>query len=154
VGTESQDIREMKRLLQYASNRKVGDALGVSRATVSQWSRGKDVSPARVLQVRELMLQTVGRRKRAAAPDLPGRLDEIETKLDQLIASQATVAEEAVERLTAVLSSEESEWVRVMRGALAGALAETARDEQLDDEPEAATDEAVEDEASTPLPPP
>lgn len=101
VGTEEQDIREMKRLLQYANYRKVGEAIGVKRATVSNWARGIDVSPARLIQVRELMLITAGRRKRAAAPDLPGRLDEILGYL-RLIARGVPVKDEdlaAIEEL-------------------------------------------------------
>ena len=101
VGTESQDIREMKRLLQYANYQKVADALNVKRASVSDWSRGNNVSPRRVEQVRELMLQSVGRRKRAAAPDVPERLDEIEAKIDAISGGLAPLArlEQATETI-------------------------------------------------------
>ena len=91
----------MKRLLQYANLQKVGDALGVKRASVSDWSRGNNVSPRRVEQVRELMLRTVGRRKRSAAPDVPERLDEIVGYL-KLIARGVPVSAEDLAAIEAL----------------------------------------------------
>lgn len=49
------DAAEMQDLLAYASYAKVGKALGVSRNAVSLWARGKDVTPYRLNQVRQLL---------------------------------------------------------------------------------------------------
>ena len=45
---------EMVRLLRYANRQKVGAALGVSRASVSDWAAGRHITPARLAQVRAL----------------------------------------------------------------------------------------------------
>lgn len=45
----------MAELLTYANYAKVGKALNVSRNAVRQWARGKDVTPYRVRQVRDLL---------------------------------------------------------------------------------------------------
>jgi transcriptional regulator with XRE-family HTH domain len=49
------DADEMVELLRYASRAKVATALGVSRTTTGQWARGKDVTPYRLRQVRDLL---------------------------------------------------------------------------------------------------
>ena len=45
----------MRELLAYAAYHKVAAALGVSRTSVSQWAKGRDVTPYRVRQVRDLL---------------------------------------------------------------------------------------------------
>ena len=74
----------MKRLLTYANYQKVANALKVSRASVSEWSRGIDVTPYRLDEVRALMQSVVGRRRKAppaeadgAAPEWAGRLERM-----------------------------------------------------------------------------
>lgn len=51
---ENEIRAEMVRLLRYANRQKVGAALGVSRASVSDWAAGRHVTPARLAQVRAL----------------------------------------------------------------------------------------------------
>lgn len=49
------DTERMVDLLTYANRAKVADALRVSRASVSRWAKGKDVTPYRVRQVEQLL---------------------------------------------------------------------------------------------------
>jgi hypothetical protein len=49
------DAEQMIELLTYANYAKVAAALNVSRNAVSAWSRGRDVTPYRVRQVRDLL---------------------------------------------------------------------------------------------------
>lgn len=49
------DAERMIELLQYANLQKVASALGVTRTTTSQWSRGLDVNPRRLAQVEQLL---------------------------------------------------------------------------------------------------
>jgi len=64
------DADEMQNLLTYANYKKVGDALGVTKTTVSNWAHGINVSPHRLLQVRDLLRPETARE---AAP-IEGRL--------------------------------------------------------------------------------
>lgn len=51
-----QNVSErMQALLAYANYAKVGSALGVSRASVSDWAAGKGVTPYRLMQVEQLL---------------------------------------------------------------------------------------------------
>lgn len=49
------DAEHMIELLRYASQSKVAAALGVSKTTTGQWARGRDVTPYRLRQVRDLL---------------------------------------------------------------------------------------------------
>jgi transcriptional regulator with XRE-family HTH domain len=75
------DASEMVELLRYARYVRVAEALGVSRNVVSQWAKGRSVTPYRLQQVRELL---TGQHKEAAPPDWAERL---ERKLDVLVAT-------------------------------------------------------------------
>lgn len=96
------DADEMRELLTYANYRKVGDALGVSKTAVSQWSRGKDVTPFRVRQVRDLLRPET---RRSAAPSMTRRLLagimalESAAKLTDADLARAMKAAEAFEAL-------------------------------------------------------
>ena len=75
---EDRDREEMQQLLAYANFSKVAEAVGVKRAAVSQWARGKHVTPARLEQVRELL----GTTKESRPSDVERRLEGIESLLD------------------------------------------------------------------------
>jgi hypothetical protein len=64
------DAEEMVDLMRYASQAKVAAALGVSRTTTGHWAKGRDVTPYRVRQVRDLLRPETAR---DAAP-VEGRL--------------------------------------------------------------------------------
>lgn len=49
------DSDEMRDLLAYAAYNKVAAALTVSRNTVSLWAKGRNVTPYRLRQVRDLL---------------------------------------------------------------------------------------------------
>lgn len=49
------DAEEMIDLMRYASQVKVAAALGVTKTTTGQWAKGRDVTPYRVRQVRDLL---------------------------------------------------------------------------------------------------
>lgn len=70
----------MAALLQYANYQHVGDALGVGRAAVQKWAKGKNVGARQVEQVERLYLSALGLpdAKKEAAPDIPERLERIE----------------------------------------------------------------------------
>ena len=53
----------MIRLLKYASVRKVAEALKVKRQSVHAWSQGHNVSPARLVEVRALLRDSLGRKR-------------------------------------------------------------------------------------------
>jgi transcriptional regulator with XRE-family HTH domain len=59
---------EMARMLSVLNGGEVARKLGVSRSAVSEWSRASDPPPARVAQVRELLLTALGQQERAG-PD-------------------------------------------------------------------------------------
>lgn len=49
------EFEEMVDLLRYANYSRVAKALNVSKNAVSEWAHGRDVSPYRVRQVRDLL---------------------------------------------------------------------------------------------------
>jgi transcriptional regulator with XRE-family HTH domain len=53
--TEQEAAARMQELLTYANHSKVGRAIGVSRTTVSEWAKGRDVTPYRLTQVEQLL---------------------------------------------------------------------------------------------------
>ena len=105
------DASEMQRLLTYASYAKVGRALGVSRATVSEWAAGRDVNPKRLEQVRELMRSVVGRTKNPPRSfdwdGLMKTVDLIAGEVSAIRGRQDQVASEAVIKLLKVLAPPE-----------------------------------------------
>lgn len=81
-------------MLAVLNGGEVARRLGVTRTTVSDWAHLADPPPARVVQVRELLLEALGR-KEAAPPDDPmGRLD-----------AKVTATQEAVERIGEMLAA-------------------------------------------------
>lgn len=92
----------MVSLLTYANLAKVGQALGVSRNAVSNWSRGQDVTPYRLQQVRNLLrppepqsaTEAMLRRMLAGVLALEAKVDVSPGEL-----AQATTAAETFERL-------------------------------------------------------
>jgi len=59
------DAERMRELLRYANYAKVAAAIGVTRAAVAEWAKGRDVSPYRLHQVEELL--TPGQHESAPA---------------------------------------------------------------------------------------
>ena len=49
------DVQRMAELLQYANLAKVASALNVSRQSVADWARGRNVTPFRLRQVEDLL---------------------------------------------------------------------------------------------------
>ena len=67
----------MTALLRYANFRKVGDALGVTRQTVSRWARGDAITPYQERRLRELLDEET------AAPEW----ERLEAKVDAIARS-------------------------------------------------------------------
>jgi len=49
------DVQRMAELLQYANLAKVASALNVSRQSVADWARGRNVTPFRLRQIEDLL---------------------------------------------------------------------------------------------------
>lgn len=67
-------MTDMARMLSVLNGGEVARRLGVSRTTVSDWAHSSDPPPARVAQVRALLLDALGRNKEADPPEWAGRL--------------------------------------------------------------------------------
>ena len=64
----------MARMLAVLNGGEVARRLNVTRTTVSDWSYATDPPPARVNQVRDLLLAALGQSKEAAPPEWAERL--------------------------------------------------------------------------------
>ena len=64
-------------LLRYANYQKVGDALGVGRAAVQKWAKGRNVGPYQLEQVERLFGEPFGTTKDALPSDWEGRFEKI-----------------------------------------------------------------------------
>lgn len=88
-------------LLTYANYAKVAGALHVSRAAVADWAKGMSVTPYRLHQLEQLLRPDLQTQKEAAPP----WAERLEDKLDQVVANQSAVTDEAVRQLLAALAS-------------------------------------------------
>lgn len=79
----------MAALLRYANYQKVGDALGVGRAAVQKWAKGRNVGAYQLQQVERLFGEPFGGHDEAAPPEWARRLD---VKVDAVLANQGRLA--------------------------------------------------------------
>ena len=116
------------RLWKYVSARALAADLTeagypVSKDTVLRWKRRGRPDPRAADKVYALLGVRPTTTKEAAEPSWVQRLEQ---KVDAIAAGQSVLADDAVTRLTRILATGESERMRVMRAALADALAETS----------------------------
>lgn len=111
VASMTEMAEQMAALLRFANYSKIGAELGVGRAAVQKWAKGKNVGAYQLRQVRELFAVTVGPvldepdTQKEAAPHIEGRLDEIEI-LVRAIASVSGVDLQRVEAMRRELLAE------------------------------------------------
>lgn len=61
-------VTDMAQMLSVLNGGEVARRLGVTRTTVSDWAHSPDPPPARVDQVRQLLLESLGHAKEAPPP--------------------------------------------------------------------------------------
>lgn len=77
------DATRMRELLRYANYAKVAEALGVSRSSVAEWAKGRDVSPYRLRQVESLLIPEHEETPRPEwAEGLEAQMSQVTTKID------------------------------------------------------------------------
>jgi transcriptional regulator with XRE-family HTH domain len=113
------DADEMIELMRYASQAKVAAALGVSRQTTGQWARGRDVTPYRLRQVRDLL------RPPAPEPPAPAWVERVLASLMLREAREGVTAEElaAAEARAAIYLAASTRTRRRRAGGDAGGAA-------------------------------